>query len=180
MQPVQAVAQADVAERKDVETVEREDQEHLGRPAADAGQGVEPLDRRFVIELLQHREVQRAVGRRFGQCPQPPGLGVRQSAAAQGLVIGSEEVIRQEPAAGAGQCGNPGLDGVGGLYRQLLADDRAAQHVERVAALRADRAGTMAVDQPAEARVDGAQMGFGGTHRGGFDHRSGSAGRWWR
>src|SRR5690242_15823196 len=50
---IDRAVQAEVVHREDVEAVQREDQVHLGRPAADAGQGVEHLDRGLVVERVE-------------------------------------------------------------------------------------------------------------------------------
>ena len=176
VQQVQPAPQPGVAQREDVEPAHGEDQEHFGGPAADAGQGVEGFDGGFVVELAQLAEVGGVGVVDLGHGLQPLGLGVGQAAGAQRLRRCADEVRGLEARPGQGGGGHPRLDGVGGPGRQLLADDRAAQHMERIAPRAADAAGAVRLDQAGQLLVAPAQVRFGGTQDFRLDHGTIGAG----
>ncbi len=132
--------QAEVVDREDVRPQLVEHEEHFGRPATDALDVAQRLDERLVVERRPSGRVEPAFDEMRGEvanvarlAPREPDLAQRRGRQAHD----ARRVDRRERRI-ARVRRRPGdeaaPDRVGRLDRDLLADDRAAQRGERVAA----------------------------------------------
>ena len=118
---------AEIADRQDVGPGEGEDQEHLGRPLADALDGHELARHLLVGQLLQARELQLSGQDVLGEAAQRGGLGVREPGGrAQRIGVVGEDLLRRGGAA-AEALEQAAVDGLGGPDGELLPGDRAQQ-----------------------------------------------------
>ena len=112
-----------------------EDQEHLRRPAADAADADELLDDRLVVHLAPLRRPHRARLEVLGEIAEVFDLARRQPRGADVRRVEREHRVRREPARRPGGERDEAIpDRLRRLDRDLLADDRARQRREGVAA----------------------------------------------
>jgi hypothetical protein len=151
--------------------VEREHEEHVGRPLADALDGGQLADHLAVRQVVEPVELDLAGQDVLRQRSQVGDLGAREPARrAQRLGVVGEDLLRRRRAA-AEALEQPAPDRGRRLDRELLARDRA--HERRVALLGAAAAVAVGrqraaevVDQARHHRVGAAQVGVGASHGG--------------
>ena len=153
IEALESLAHAEIADRHDVRPRQREHQEHLRRPHADAFDRCQVLDDRIVGHAVELAEVRNgAVERLGGEVLQRRRLGARQAGAPQHVERrGGNGLRRQHPAERRDQ---PRLDGRRRLPRQLLIDHGVRQQRERrAAAMDRHRIGPVPLDRAAQYRI---------------------------
>src|SRR5258706_10580508 len=116
-----------------------EHQKHLSGPAADAFDVDQLGNERFVVELLPLLRIESARYEMFGQIAEVFRLALGKSAAAQGGNGLRGDARRRETGKAAlrrllDQRHEAAPDGIRGLDRDLLPDDRSGERRERIAA----------------------------------------------
>ena len=153
---------AEVADRQDVRTAEVEDQEHVGRPLAEALDGRELRGDLLVGELGQPVELELAASPRARRASAGSATFGRDSPAARTSSGSAASSSAGVGVCAAEQCRQPVVDRARRLRRELLPDDRADERavgVARPAAaalLLVER--PVLVDEPAHHGVRAAQL----------------------
>ena len=152
-----ALAHAVVVDRPHVQPAELEDQEHLGRPAADAPHAGEPGHDLVVRHPILVAERDGAVEHSGRQVLDRGCLGTGQTRRAKLLERHRVHRGRRRPAVEQGQ--QAAVDRGRGGPGQLLVHDRAHQGRELVLHRRPGREGADPLDQARHGRVPAGHLG---------------------
>jgi hypothetical protein len=158
VQTLQAFHDAKIADREDVGPMQAEHQEHLRGPAAEAFDGGDRHDDLFIRKVLQGMEIQPSVLHMLGKIPEVRDLLPAEARGAERILIRGQHRRRRERLAAADEVDHPPLNGVGGLGRKLLRNDRAHQRMKRVAGLEIRPSGAHLLNKEAEPGVPPHQV----------------------
>lgn len=151
--PLDSVAHAEVGDRQYVEPAEREDQEHLGGPDADAIYGREHVDDLVIGFARQTLEVEPAIVDMRGEVLDKRYFRAGHARGAKHSVGGIEILARRWKSVIGGTGFDKAIDdGSGGFGRELLRNDRANKDFV-VPAVRAEPTGSVAANEFAHERV---------------------------
>jgi hypothetical protein len=144
MQPHRSL-QTDVVDRQDIRPHHEEYKKHLRGPAADALDLCQLVDQLLVVQVAPAGKVQRSVEEVLGEIDEISGFLAGEAAGAQANRVHSRHGSRAE---GTHRFEQFLPHAFGGLHRNLLADYRARQRDEGVAAALEMRAGMVANQNP--------------------------------
>src|SRR5712691_5088059 len=149
--------QPQIVQRQHIRAQQAKHQEHLRSPATDASNLDELRDDRLVLHLGPSLDVQARVNEVAGEPGEILGLAPGKAASDEPRVARIDDLSGEHSRR---ERDDTCPDARGSLDRYLLADDRARQREERLAA-RLERDAGMIANDPREHRITAGERAFG-------------------